>query len=452
MIVTVKNIFVEFYLVLAEMAPYLLFGFLVAGILSVLISPEKVERHLGGNRFLSVLKAAIFGVPLPLCSCGVIPVAASLRRSGAGRGATTSFLLSTPQTGVDSILVTYSLLGPVFAVFRPLAALVTGLIGGSLVNWLDPDKGKPMTEPAAMSCSSESCSCEVGSSGSGGCADGCGTKPAGGRGAIYRMLHYGFVTLPSDIGRALVIGLLIAGVISAAVPEDFFAEYLHNPLLQIFIMMALGLPMYVCATASVPVAMALMMKGIVPGAALAFLMTGPATNAATVSTIYKTMGKRTAVIYLVTVSVLAVVFGLILNQLDVGAMNHAAHAHQHDAMGPGIVGHVSAVALLAVLAYALLRKPPRVEVKAEAGERTATIKITGMRCNQCSGAVQRALAGSEGVDQAAVDLERGLATVTGREFKVEELAEAIRQLGYEPTEVDGKPLATGPGDGKSDQA
>jgi len=267
------------------------------------------------------------------------------------------------------------------------------------------------------------------------CAPKAGPGPEK-HGRVYRILQYGFVTLPSDIGRALVIGLLIAGVISAIIPKDFFADYLHNPLLQIFVMMALGLPMYVCATASVPVAMALMMKGISPGAALAFLMTGPATNAATISTIFKTMGRRTATIYLATVSILAVVFGLILNQLSVGEMNHLAHAHQH-AMGPGLVGHVSAVALLAILAYALFHQAPVAEVAAEVGRRTLTIKLSGMRCNQCVLAVQKALLASPGVEQAAVDLDRGLATVSGREMQVGPMCDAIRSLGYNPTEADG---------------
>ena len=432
-----QDIFFEFYLVLSEMAPYLLFGFLVAGILSVFVSAEKVEKHLGGKNFRAVLKAAAVGVPLPLCSCGVIPVAASLRRNGAGRGATTSFLLSTPQTGVDSILVTYSLLGWVFAVFRPLAALLTGLVGGALVNWLDPED-PPQPAPAPSS-AAESCGSEGGS-----CA-GEGRE----RGRLYRVVQYGFVTLPRDIAKSLVIGLLIAGAISTIIPEDFFAGRLDNPVLQIFVMMALGLPMYVCATASVPVAMALMMKGISPGAALAFLMTGPATNAATITTIFQVMGRRTAIIYLATVSSMAVLLGLLLNQFySIGDMQHMHHAHN---MLPGLVNHVSAVALLLVLAYALLHRAPKATLVAEEGARTVTIKIAGMRCNQCSSAVQRALGTCPGVEQAVVDLDRGIATVSGRELKIESLCDAIRQLGYKPGEVEGLEPGACPDDAKSEK-
>jgi uncharacterized membrane protein YraQ (UPF0718 family) len=137
----------EFWEVLGEMAPYLLFGFLVAGILSVYISQKFVERHLGGRGFWAVLKASLFGIPLPLCSCGVIPVAASLRKQGAGKGAVTSFLISTPQTGVDSILVTLSLLGPVYAIFRPVASFIKGVIGGMAVSIFDPED-KPAPAPS----------------------------------------------------------------------------------------------------------------------------------------------------------------------------------------------------------------------------------------------------------------------------------------------------------------
>jgi hypothetical protein len=411
-----------FYQVLAEMSPYLLFGFFVAGLLSVFVSAETVERHLGGDSFLSVLKAAMFGVPLPLCSCGVIPVAASLRRSGASRGATTSFLLSTPQTGVDSILVTYSLLGWVFAVFRPLAALVTGLVGGSLVTWLDREDA-PKAAPAPT-CAGDTR----------GCQGSCATEGKE-RGRLYRVFHYGFIVLPGDIARALVIGLIVAGIISAAMPEDFFASRLDNQFLQILLMMAIGLPIYVCATASVPVAAALMMKGISPGAALAFLMTGPATNAATISTIYSIMGKRTAIIYLATVATLAVLFGLLLNFIyTAGDMTHMHHAHW---MLPAAVNHVAAATMLGVLAFALLKSRPKLTLVAELGDETVTIAISGMRCAQCSLAVEKALGGCAGVERAVVDLKRGVATVSGREFKVESLCQAIRELGYKPGQVEG---------------
>ncbi len=415
-----------FWDVLAEMSPYLLFGFLVAGILSVFIGARLVARHLGGRGFSSILKASVFGVPLPLCSCGVIPVAASLRRSGASRGATTSFLLSTPQTGVDSILVTYSLLGPVFAVFRPVAALATGLLGGSIISALtkkedDEKHGHELDEGASYSMEGE-CGCESTTEAL--------EPPSGNR--FVRALHYGFVTLPGDIARALIIGLIVAGVISALIPEDFFASYLGAGIVPMLVMMAVGLPVYVCATASVPVAAALIMTGVSPGAALVFLMTGPATNAAAVSTIWRIMGRKTAVLYLLTVAVAALASGLVLDYVfQVSGASAAMHHHE---MLPGWLKNGSALVLLAVLGYGVVRprlaRPAKTEAEAAPG--ALTIQVDGMRCSHCTGAVRDALASMPGVKEAEVDLESGQARVRGEGLSIESLCRTIRELGYEP--------------------
>ena len=323
-----RNIAVEFWSVFEEMSPYLLFGFFVAGVLSMLVSRKMVERHLGGGGVLPLLKAAIFGIPLPLCSCGVIPVSMSLHKQGAGKGATVSFLLSTPQTGVDSILVTYSLLGPVFAIFRPLVALVTGVVGGLAVNAF----GKKENEPAPADPPTA----------------GPPEKLPWGRKFIEGM-DYAFITLPRDIGKPLLVGLIIAGIIAALVPEDFFAKYLGPGLPAMLVMMVVGIPIYVCASASVPVAAALLGAGLSPGAVLVFLMTGPATNAAGLTTIWKTLGRRTALLYLATVAVCALGAGLLLNALVYNTeVKVIAHAH---AMMPAAIQTLSAFILLALLAY-----------------------------------------------------------------------------------------------------
>lgn len=330
-----SSIVSDFWATVAEMSPYLLFGFLVAGLLSVLMSQEAVTRHLGGRGPWPLVKASVLGVPLPLCSCGVIPVSMSLHQKGASKGAAIAFLLSTPQTGVDSIFVTLSLLGPVFAVFRPVVALVTGLIGGSLVNVFDGGSDRTVPDPEASAPK--------------GCCSGC--KP---QSRITRALRYGFLTLPRDIGRAMLIGLLVAAIISALIPDDFFAEHLGEGILPLLVMMVLGIPVYVCATASVPVAAALILKGLSPGAALVFLMTGPATNAASLVTIAKTLGLRTAIIYLLTVAGCALGSGILLDllvtNLDVGDIGHCAW------MLPGWLKTVSALALFSVLGYALITK------------------------------------------------------------------------------------------------
>jgi uncharacterized membrane protein YraQ (UPF0718 family) len=326
----VKMIIMDFWATIVEMSPYLLFGFFMAGLLSVLVSQPLVERHLGGRGFWPLFKASLFGVPLPLCSCSVIPVSMSLRKHGASKGATIAFLLSTPQTGVDSILVTLSLLGPVFAVFRPVAAFVTGLVGGALVDIFgqSPESENKLPEK----CTDECCSHEK-------------------TGKVIRGLKYGFVTLPRDIGKAMLIGLAVAAFISALVPDGYFAESLGTGIFAMVVMMLLGIPIYVCATASVPVAAALIMKGLTPGAALVFLMTGPATNAASFVTIWKILGKRTALTYLAAVAGCALLSGILLDYMAAGMdIKVASGPHW---MLPDAIKYASALALLVVLGYAL---------------------------------------------------------------------------------------------------
>ena len=409
MLETILNAGLEFWNVLRDMSPYLLLGFLVAGLLSVLIRPETVERHLGGKGILPVLKASIFGIPLPLCSCGVIPVSASLRRHGASRGATASFLLSTPQTGVDSILVTFSLLGPVFAVFRPLAALVSGLLGGSFVSLLT--SGEKSQGPE-LKCQDECCSGEQKS------------------GKISRILHNGFVTLPRDIGKALIIGLLIAAAISAIVPNDFFAGIMGHGIAAMFVMMLVAIPIYVCATASVPVAAALIAAGISPGAALVFLMTGPATNAATIATIWKIMGRRTALIYLGAVALTALGAGVLLDYLF--TVSGTSSAPSMPLMIPGFVKTGSAVVLLVILGVAMFSSSHKHSDSPSAAEtsETVTFKVKGMSCSHCVESVKRALGERAGVQSVEVDLKTGQATVGGEDMDVSELRHAVEELGY----------------------
>ncbi len=324
----VREIIVEFWSVFAEMSPYLLFGFFVAGLLSMLVSRQMVERHLGGPGLMPSLKAAILGVPLPLCSCGVIPVSMSLFKQGASRGATISFLLSTPQTGVDSILVTYSLLGPVFAIVRPLVALVTGVVGGTLVSLFGQTKiaSDPTNTPTEDPVTN-------------------GTWKQ----RFLEGMKHAFIILPRSLGKPLLLGLVIAAIISSLVPDDFFTDKLGRGLPAMLVMMVVGIPIYVCASASVPVAAALILKGLSPGAVLVFLMTGPATNAAGLMTIWNALGRRTALLYLMTVVICALGAGLLFDALvDNTPLKVVSHAHE---MIPPAIQNVSALALLILLGY-----------------------------------------------------------------------------------------------------
>jgi len=395
---------------LTEMSSYLLFGFAMAGLLSVLISPAMVERHLGGRGLVSVIKASLFGVPLPLCSCGVIPVAASLRRHGASAGATTAFLLSTPQTGVDSIFVTLSLLGPLFAIYRPVAALTTGILGGWLASLVVA--GTSAATPPAK------------------CHDACCDITARG-GALSRAARYGFLTLPQDIAKSLLVGVLIAGVISALIPTEAVPTYLKGGIGAMLVMMALGIPLYVCATASVPIAFALITKGISPGAALVFLMTGPATNAATIAIIWKIMGRRVAAVYLITVAVTALGCGLLLDHLFVVTASTAAPVSTW--MLPNWVKIAGAVALLAILGRAIFRSAAaaRPDAAPAPGEDALKLKVSGMTCSHCTASVERALAGVTGVESVVVNLKGGTAAVTGQGMEIEALLSAVANAGYQ---------------------
>ncbi len=329
-----QMIFIEIWNVLCEMSPYLLFGFLIAGILSVLISRQLVEKHLGEKGITSVVKASLIGIPLPLCSCSVIPVATSLKKSGASNSATSSFLISTPQTGIDSIFVTYALLGPVFAIFKPVAAFLSGILGGVLVSAFAREKDFKQLSNNCPECK-EKCS-----------------VPEKSKNKIKDAFYHGFVTLPADIAKPLIIGLLIAGIMSALLPDNFFADTIGTGFVAMLVVLLFSIPFYVCATASVPVAAALIATGISPGAALVFLMAGPATNAATITTIWKIMGRTTAAIYLIVTALTAIVSGILLDKffhISKEATLKASHFH-----GPNSFEILCSILLIIVFAYTFI--------------------------------------------------------------------------------------------------
>lgn len=295
--------------ILLKSSIYMLFGFFVAGILYVFIKPEKINRYLGKGKIRSVFLSALAGIPLPLCSCGVVPAAAGLRKQGANKGATLAFLISTPETGVDSIPITYALIDPLMAVIRPLAAFVTSVVAGIVENFI----GKTENEDTPSS--------RGGLTESGGCSGPeNGSINASGKVLTMREkmvsgLKYAYVELLADIGPWFIIGVFLAGLISYLIPDNFAESYLGNRYLSMLVMLVAGVPMYICATSSTPIAAALILKGLSPGAALVFLLSGPATNIASLSMVSKFMGKRSLVIYLGSIAVFALLFGLLTDFL-----------------------------------------------------------------------------------------------------------------------------------------
>ncbi len=369
-----------------QMAPWLLFGFLAAGLLSLFFTPEAVCRRLGrGAGKRAVLLAVLLGVPLPLCSCGVLPMAVGLRKGGASKGATAAFLISTPQTGVDSFFATYSLLGGVFAWIRPVVALITGLIGGFWVDALDATPELPAETARSYVAPT----------------DRWGKR-------LWGAVQYGFGRLLADVAPALLVGLLLSAMILAFVPTQFFAEYaLGSDWVAFPVMLLIGMPMYVCSTASIPVALALMAKGLSPGAALIFLIVGPALNGASLTTLLRLLGKRCTLIHLMVIAVAAVLAGLALNGAqaawgllpDYSAVTTACCAEASPVMHAVRMG--SAVGLLLLLAWHLavvplcrLRRPTTMPTSGG-----CLVKVRGLRCDHCRATVQRLLAAYPGVEE-----------------------------------------------------
>jgi uncharacterized membrane protein YraQ (UPF0718 family) len=293
---------------LLDSSVYILFGLVISGLVRAWVNPQTVARHLGQGRFTSVFKAALVGAPLPLCSCGVLPAAASLKKQGANNGAATAFLIATPETGVDSIALSSALLDPVLTVFRPLAALVTAIAAGLGENLFS---GAAREKPTAADLR-----CPVD-----GCCDGLDCPPEEHRRhhsnleKIRLGLRHAFGEVWKDMAGWFFLGLLLAGLITALVPETLFRDYLGAGFTPLLVMLAFSIPLYVCATASTPIAAALILKGISPGAALVFLLAGPATNVTSLTVLTGLLGKRATAIYLGAIALFSLLFGLLVDSL-----------------------------------------------------------------------------------------------------------------------------------------
>ena len=358
-----------------EMSPYLLFGFLIAGILKILIPKEKVYQHLSPSSFLAVLKATLIGIPLPLCSCGVIPVATHIKKEGASNGATASFLISTPTTGVDSILATYSLLGWLFAVIRPISALFAGLFAGILINkYSDTKKDVPKT--------TNRYSCNI-----------CEKEEMHAH-TLYEKIKgvfkYGFIELTEDAGKWILSGIIIGAIISTFIPVSFISKFLGRPLYSYIFMALIGTPLYICATGSIPIAASLIAKGMSPGAGLVFLFTGPATNTTTLLFVLGKFGKKSFFIYLFSIILWAVIFGLILDHFWVSQLGNIGHTHQNQFLNPTIKGLSSFILLFLILRTFRFKRRGKCENMKE-------FNVPDMKCAHCEKTIKKAFK-KEGID------------------------------------------------------
>lgn len=441
-----KEFFYSLWVLVLEMAPYLLLGFFIAGLLYAFVPQKLYAKHLQKPGFKSVLYSTLLGIPLPLCSCGVLPTTVSLRKSGASRGACTSFLISTPQTGVDSILATYSLLGLPFAIIRPIAALVTGLVGGFVTDLSFKDE--KATDVVSKNIENKNLTFMQ---------------------KLKVALQYAFGELLEDVGKWLVIGLLVSALITVAVPNDFFSALQDYPFLNMLIVLVIAIPMYTCATGSIPIALSLMMKGMTPGAAFLLLMAGPAINTASMLVINKAFGKKQTVIYIVSIVLGAITFGLVMDYLlpsswfDVSHMNAAVACCEE--------GHnewfsiICSVVFLILLIKAMIAGHHHGECGCGChdggchchehddeehchcheddddddccccGENSEVVlKVNGMRCSHCANNVREAFLANEAVENCDVDLGSKSVVIKfkkGKSLSMEQLISIVDGVGYE---------------------
>ncbi|HYN42755.1 MAG TPA: SO_0444 family Cu/Zn efflux transporter [Thermoanaerobaculia bacterium] len=359
------RVFEETYRIVLDSGFFILLGFVLAGLLHEFVDTARIGQALGDRSLKAILKAAFVGGPLPLCSCGVLPMAVALRKKGASREATVSFLISTPETGEEAILITWGLLGPVMAIARPVIAIVTAIVAGlvSLVaGGKDDGAGRAETLPEAglpVTCESP------------GTADGCSSCPEDGDGAVpkapsrggsfrersSRVLRYAFITMVDELVFWMLLAFVATGLLGALLPPDFFLRFLPSPLLSMVLMALVGIPMYVCASASTPVAAAMMAKGLDPGSALVFMLTGPATNASTIAVVARLFGRRFVAIYLGSIFGVAIASGLVLNAVIGAGIVPAPVLPEAASRGIwALVKFLSAFAFLALMAFSIQRR------------------------------------------------------------------------------------------------
>ncbi len=340
----------ETWTIIKLSAPWLLIGFFCAGVIHVVLPTGFIKKHLKVPGFYSVLKASIFGIPLPLCSCSVIPVGVSLKKQGASKGATASFFVSTPEIGIDSFLLSFFLLGPAFAIIRVIATIFSALGVGVLIDHF-AERGGDTTEHDDDE--HESCCNETRTNSNTDMQSHFFYKL---KQKIKEIFHFAYVEIFDDIAVVLSLGFLGAGLVSVFIPDNLFMDLNLNPIMMMIIMLIAALPIYVCATSSTPLVAALLAKGLNPGAAIVFLLAGPATNITTMLTILRELGKRELVIYLSIIIMVSMLFGIFINQSAdlIGVVDYlnpgndsTSHDHMHSI--PGLL-------LFIMLSISLIKK------------------------------------------------------------------------------------------------
>ena len=327
----------NFLVLLDAMSIYILIGLLIAGFLKQIIPDDFVVKHLGKGSISSVLKATLFGIPLPVCSCSVVPLAQGLRKEGASKGAVQSFLISSPITGVDSILATFSFFGLIFTIFRVISSVIIAITVGLIQNFVDKDEKIIKEEVSISSC---------------GCSNSCSSSSVKKSFSIKKVFFYAYVTLFVDMVKPLFIGLIFGALFTTLAPKEYTSLLFENQILTYIVIMLFSMPLYVCATASLPIAAALMLEGMSAGAAFIFLTAGPATSAITMSVVYKTLGKTSLIIYLSTISVLSLFFGFLFDLFfsDINILQFNLHDEETN-----LISQIASFIMLFLMAYYLIK-------------------------------------------------------------------------------------------------
>lgn len=423
-----------------EMGPYILLGLFFVGLMNLFVTKSMIEKHIGKNNYWSIFKSAFLGVPLPLCSCGVIPTAVYMTNNNASKPAVISFLISTPQTGVDSIIATYGMMGPVFAIFRPLAALIMGFIGGiSSKFYLDKQNSQKKDEIDKIESSNKfKLKLNV-----------VETKPINKaetenkpQSFYKKFIHYPYIEFLDDIAPQFIVGVIIAGLISYFIPDNYFSEMdLNSGFLGMLLMIIIGIPMYICATASIPIALALLLKGFSPGVAFVFLAVGPATNAASLSILIKALGKKIVSIYLITIILTSILLGYFLDfifnfiEIDIMSQLPTHHHHSEDIFDNTLFVFFSILLFVLLLGsiYRLYLKNYLQRFssnKSDIENGYTIINVSGMTCNHCEMTVENAINKIDGVLESKADHTKSSVRIKG-DFDKNIVEEAINKSGYD---------------------
>jgi uncharacterized membrane protein YraQ (UPF0718 family)/copper chaperone CopZ len=407
----IESFFPNLWQVLLDLSPSLLLGLLLAGVLHAYLPRGLVHRGLSNPSLRSAWRASLIGVPMPLCSCGVVPAALALKNEGASKGATTAFLISTPQTGVDSVLVSASFLGWPFAVFKLVAAFVTGLVGGAVVNRFTRHEPTLPLADLGMEANEQAVA-----------------KPL-------KAVRYAIFDLLGAIDLWILAGVIAAALITTLVPADYFSDQAWSAgILGMLVVLAISLPLYVCTTGSVPIAASLIAAGMPAGSALVFLMAGPATNVATIGAVYRALGGRVLAIYLGTVILVSIAMGLSFDFI-LGDTGKVDAIHRHGADWIAVVSALLVVGLMMFLSGRRIRR--RLAERAALRDTRVhdlVLKVDGMTCQHCVGRVKNTLEGFDSVEEATPSLSTGMVRVRGHHLDASALVQALEKAGYKVVE------------------